>query len=117
MIKRIAFTMMLIIFSLGLNAQVVEITATQSKANASKNTELNCIPVKLRKKMKITKVEGDCKGFWIVKDHKTIHDFNKNMASIGLILEKGTYYVYPHLKKDKLTASITISLELLKENE
>lgn len=100
---------------IGLNAQIVEIVATHIKGSASKNTELKCTSVRITAEMKITKVEGDCNGIWIVKDHQTIHKFSDNKSPIGTVLAKGTYYVYPYINKGKLTASVTVTLEGVKQ--
>jgi hypothetical protein len=109
--KKLFILVSIMIFTISLSAQVVKISGTQVKGSAAKNAELKCNPVTITKTMTITKIEGDCEGFWIVKDSKIIHQFWDNTTPIGTKLAPGTYYIYPNLKPKKNTASVTASLQ------
>jgi hypothetical protein len=99
------------IFTISLSAQVVKISGTQTKGSAAKNAELKCNPVTITKTLTITKIEGDCAGFWITKGSDIVFRFYDNKTPIGTQLVAGTYYIYPNLKANKNTASVTVSLK------
>lgn len=109
--KKMMILLSIMFFTVSLSAQTVTISGTQTKGSAGKNAELKCNPVSITKTMSITKIEGDCEGLWIVKDNVIIHKFGDNKAPIGTKLAPGTYYIYPNLKANKNTASVTISLQ------
>lgn len=92
--------------------QSTSITGFQERI-PSQNAELSCNPVTITRNMVIDSVSGFHNGFWIVKNNKTekafwTERFAKN--SIGYLLLPGTYSVYPNLKADSDTASVTIWL-------
>lgn len=101
----------LMLFTLCLLPQNIKVTATHTKGSVGKNAELKCNPVSFAKTMTILKIEGDCKGLWIVKDDKIIHKFSDNKSPVGTILAAGTYYVYPNLKPNSNKASVTVTFE------
>lgn len=94
-----------------VSAQNVTLSGTQTRGSAGKNAELKSNPVKITKTMKITAVSGECEGFWIVKDNIKVHTFWDNKKPVGTKLKPGTYYVYPNLKKNLNTGSVTLSLQ------
>ncbi len=109
--KKMMILFSIMIFTISLNAQFVQISGTQTKGSAAKNAELKCNPVTIAKTMTITKIEGDCEGLWIVKGSEIVFKFWDNKTPIGTQLIAGTYYIYPNLKPNKLTASVTVSLQ------
>lgn len=109
--KKLLFFLGFIAFATLASAQTVTLSGTQNKGSAGKNAELKSTPVKITKTMKITSVSGECEGFWIVKDNVTIHTFYDNKKPVGTQLKPGTYYVYPNLKKNSNSASVTLSLQ------
>ncbi|MCD6659145.1 MAG: hypothetical protein LT105_03195 [Lentimicrobium sp.] len=109
--KKLLFFLGFIAFATLASAQTVTLSGTQNKGTAGKNAELKSTPVKITKTMKITSVSGECEGFWIVKDNVTIHTFYDNKKPVGTQLKPGTYYVYPNLKKNSNSASVTLSLQ------
>ena len=94
-----------------VSAQNVTLSGTQTRGAAGKNAELKSNPVKSTKTMKITAVSGECEGFWIVKDNIKVHTFWDNKKPVGTKLKPGAYYVYPNLKKNLNTGSVTLSLQ------
>ncbi len=109
--KKMMILFSIMLFTVTLSAQTVKISGTQTKGSAAKNAELKCNPVTIAKTMTITKIEGDCQGFWIVKGSDIVHRFYDNKAPMGTKLAAGTYYIYPNLKPNKATASVTVSLK------
>lgn len=93
-----------------LDGQTVLLKGEQKIDVKNKTPELICTPVKVTKKMKITKVEGDCKGFWIQKGSITTNKFTNLDDAIGTVLKPGIYYVYPYLKKGETTANVSVTL-------
>ena len=110
LIKKYFSFLLLLTFLTAHSTSVITITGTQTIDEKTFNKSLKCKPVRIAKEMTILKVEGDCQGFWIVKKDQTIHDFSRNKSAIGTVLKKGTYYVYPHLKENRIVASVTMSL-------
>ncbi len=106
--KKIKLLAIFFLITCSLYSQKVQLTGTQTQ---KQNTELKCSPVSIHKSMVITKIEGDCEGFWIVKNDKTIHKFTNNKSALGTTLTSGKYYIYPFLKEGRKTASVTITLE------
>ncbi|MCB9016174.1 MAG: hypothetical protein H6541_10300 [Lentimicrobiaceae bacterium] len=109
--KKLMIVLGIMLMVVALNAQNVTISGTQNKGNAGKNAELKSTPVKITKDMKIITATGDCEGFWIVKDNAIVHQFYNLEKPIGTILKPGTYYIYPNLKRNMTSASITITLK------
>lgn len=105
-----AFTLICFLLFTFPVAEKITISGQQKKHISSGNIELNCDPVKLNSQMKITEVNGDGEGFWIVKGDTRIHEFKSNNRGIGVILEPGLYYVYPFLPQNKNTAKVSITL-------
>jgi len=83
-------------------------------ARHGQNAELKCNPVVLTKDMKITKIDGFNKGFWIEKEGSgAIHkfwDLNDPKAK-NTVLKAGKYWVYPNLQQGKSTAKVTLTLQ------
>lgn len=75
------------------------------------NAELHCEGVRLTRSMVIDSISGWHSGFWITKGNKmekACWNLRQVDSCIGYELKPGTYYVYPNLKSEYDTASITI---------
>lgn len=95
------------------NAQQVVLEGEQI-ANHGQNAQLKCDPVVLTKDLKINKIEGFNKGFWIEKEGAgAIHKFwdLNDPKAIGTVLKPGKYWVYPNLEDNKTHAKVTLRLE------
>jgi hypothetical protein len=89
---------------------VIILQGEQIKIQVDTNSQLMSKEVKLSKSAKITKAEGNCKGFWVQKENITVHKFLKLEKSIGTVLKPGTYTVYPMLRKNQTKAKIRLTL-------
>jgi len=96
-----------------LSAQSIVLTGKQTVDKKNRKPELTCTPVKITKTMKISEVEGNCKGFWIQKGSITTNKFTNLEDAIGTLLKPGTYYVYPYLKEGKTKADVNVTIILL----
>ncbi len=114
-LQRMGLVLCFLFFSIGINAQTIKISSTQTRGNNGMNAELKCRPVKITKAATIIKVEGDCLGLWIVRADKVTHTFQSNKKALGTVLEPGTYYIYPNLKAGKNTASVTVTMSYEKK--
>ena len=75
------------------------------------NAEIHCDGVRLTRTMVIDSISGWHSGFWITKGNKmekACWNLRQVDSCIGYELKPGTYYVYPNLKSEYDTASITI---------
>lgn len=109
--KRLIVVIILLFGILCISAQTIVIIGNQKIVSGTNNPELKCTPVKITKAMKITKIEGDCKGFWIQKGSLTTHKFKKMDDAIGTKLKPGIYYVYPYLNENAKKAKIEVTIE------
>ena len=78
------------------------------------NAELRCNGITISRAMRIDSVSGFHNGFWIVRGTKTEKAFwtEKYVPDAkGYQLKPGTYFVYPNLRADVDTASVTIWLK------
>ena len=93
-------------------AQTFTISGKQIKGSAGKNAQLTCQAVKITKKVKITSISGNNAGFWISKGGNAIKKYWKSndAAAKGFVLNPGTYYVYPNLKKGQSNATVVLTL-------
>lgn len=109
---RIISTILLVFASAACLAQV-SLTGCQERI-PNFNAELRCEGLSLTRSMRIDSVSGFHNGFWIVKGSKTEKAFWTEQylrTAIGYVLKPGTYYVYPNLRQDCDTASVTIWLK------
>ncbi len=83
----------------------------QVKEDSEQKAELVCIPLKITQTMKIVAVSGVNEGFWIQKESETVYKFTDVSKAIGIKLKPGTYYVYPYLKKNALSANVEVVLK------
>ncbi len=109
--KRLTVLIVLLICIVSLWGQSIIIEGKQVIVAKSSNPELSCTPVKITKSMKITEVEGNCKGFWIQKGSITVHKFTNLTDPIGTVLKPGIYYVYPYVKKGEKLADVKVTIE------
>ena len=111
-IQGMKYISLIILISISLSAfsQKVTLKGEQKINNTTNNPVLECTPLKISATMKISETEGDCEGFWIEKGSETIHKFKKNKDAIGVLLQPGTYYVYPYLKTNQKKSYIIITL-------
>ncbi len=92
------------------SAQKIILEGKQTINKKTSTPVLACVPVKLIKTMKIVKVSGNCKDFWIQKGSKTVYKFNNFKDPIGKILSPGIYYIYPNIKPHTQKADVSIIL-------
>ncbi|NQU33883.1 MAG: hypothetical protein HQ521_11655 [Bacteroidetes bacterium] len=109
--KRSIMIIIIISSTIIISAQTIVLKGERNIVSKKNNPELKCTPVKITTTMKITKVDGNCKGFWIQKGSETIHKFNNLADPIGTVLSAGTYYVYPYFKDDAKKADIRVTLK------
>ena len=93
-------------------AQTFTISGKQVKGSPGKNAQLTCQAVKITKKVKITSISGNNAGFWISNGSYTIKKYWKSndATAKGLVLNPGTYYVYPNLKNGQASATVVLKL-------
>ena len=94
-------------------AQQIVISGTQQRILGS-NAELSSEKVKISKTMTIVSVTGNNNGFWIVKNGKSEKAFwteKQTTDAVGYKLTKGEYQVFPNIKSDEKSASVTIKLQ------
>lgn len=99
----------IIIISSQTNGNLI-LSGEQTKTSTELGNQLVSASLKIESSYKISKVEGNCKSFWIQKGNVTIHKFNKLDKSIGTVLKAGKYTVYPELKKGQEKAKIKLTL-------
>lgn len=94
-------------------AQSYTLQGSQTRGTPGKNAKLECTSVKISETVKITAVSGDNSGFWISNGSKTVASFwqPNDPEAKGTILQPGTYYVYPNLRKNQNHATVTLKLE------
>lgn len=107
--KKLTFLLTASIFSflfvVSINAQNV-IEGEQLKGYGT-NATLSCTGLDLKSNGAIYKVEGLNEGFWITNANGVLlKNFTDMDDAIGYKLTKGTYYIYPNLKKDQSYAWI-----------
>lgn len=110
--KRIIAILSFLISGLACSAQV-SISGYQERIPYS-NARLRCDGLNIVRSMRIDSVSGFHNGFWIVRGAKTEKAFwsEKYVPDArGYVLRPGTYYVYPNLRADSDTASVTIWLK------
>ncbi len=91
----------------------VTISGQQTRGRGS-NAKLYSKPVKLSKNSKIVAVSGNNQGFWITSSRGVIvakYWTQNDKRAIGVTLKKGTYYIYPNLKRGQNKANVTIRLQ------
>ena len=94
-------------------AQQVEISGTQRRF-PGRNAELSSVKVRIPKTMTIVSVTGNNNGFWITKNGKSEKAFwteKQTSDAVGYKLTKGEYQVFPNIKSDENSASVTIKLQ------
>lgn len=94
-------------------AQQVVISGSQQRF-PGRNAELSSQKVKIKKTMTIVSVTGNNNGFWITKNGKSEKAFwteKQTTDAIGYKLTKGEYQVFPNIKSDDNSASVTIKLQ------
>ena len=90
----------------------VKVYGEQTRGTAGSNAKLTCSGITLTSKGTISLVEGSNNGFWITKSNGVkVADFKNMDDAMGYKLNKGTYYVYPNLKKNQNKATITVYIE------
>jgi hypothetical protein len=111
--KLSVLTVILFFCSSMLSAQSYTIQGSQTRGTPGKNAKLECNPVQIAKAVRITAVSGDNAGFWISDGKTTVASFwqPNDVSAVGTVLQPGTYYVYPDLRKNQNHASIAIKLE------
>ena len=94
-------------------AQQIVISGTQQRI-PGRNAELSSLKVKISKTMTIVSVTGNNNGFWIMKNGKSEKAFwteKQTSDAVGYKLTKGEYQVFPNIKNDENSASVTIKLQ------
>ena len=111
--KLFMITAMLFVFSGITYAQSYTISGSQTKGTAGRNAKLDCKAVVIKKAVKVVAISGNNNGFWINNGAVTIKRYYKpnDPAANGLTLKPGTYYVYPNLKPNQTTATVTLTLK------
>lgn len=113
-ITKLSLLFILILAGTGITAaQSYVISGSQTRGVPGRNAELKCQPVKITKTVTLKSVSGDNAGFWISNGSSNVATFWKtnDPSAVGTVLKPGTYYVYPNLKQNQNTATVTIKLE------
>jgi hypothetical protein len=110
--KQLAILLLLITGINSISSQTIVLKGEQVIKPDIDKPLLICNPVKITKSMKITKVEGNCDGFWIEKNSETIHKFTNHTDPIDTIITPGVYYVYPILKGKMKTSDVSVTLKV-----
>ncbi len=95
------------------SAQQVVISGSQQRF-PGRNAELSSQKAKISKTMTIVSVTGSNNGFWIMKNGKSEKAFwteKQTNDAVGYKLTKGEYQVFPNIKSDEKTATVTIKLQ------
>jgi hypothetical protein len=107
------FLTALTFFSLTAGYSQTTLTGYQFKRQ-EKDAVLECEGLKITRTMLIDSVQCDCDGFWIMKGakgDKPVKAFWRKRvlhSAIGFELKPDTYFIYPNLKEDSDSASVTI---------
>jgi len=113
-IKYVVIASILFIPSLLSAQDVIKLSGTQTRGNMGRNAQIHSSPVVLRKNRTVVSVSGYNRGFWInSKKYGKIASYYKSNDRdvIGLVLERGTYYIYPNLGQRQSSGSVTIKLK------
>ena len=111
--KLLLLILFLVVWVSSSLAQQVEISGTQQRF-PGRNAELSSVKVKISKTMTIVSVTGNNNGFWIMKNGKSEKAFwteKQTSDAVGFKLTKGEYQVFPNIKTDESSASVTIKLQ------
>jgi len=103
----------LVLFSSFVFSQTYSISGTQTKGSEGSNAKLLGASVKITHQVVIKNVEGENAGFWISTNGNVISKYvmSNDPSAIGFVLNPGIYNVYPNLKPNQQTATVTIKLE------
>jgi hypothetical protein len=87
----------------------VAISGQQTRGVPGRNAKLTSKMIKLTKDSKVVSVSGNNNGFWITGTKGAVAKYYQpnDKKVIGLVLKKGSYSIYPNLKKMENTATVT----------